>query len=150
MNRYWKVIGVLGVLMAIAWGINLKGETEEVDLKALTAALKEVTEKNFEAMNAEDVEMAVSVIHPNSTAYSQALQSIKQLNEVYDLKYDLLSFKFISLDDKYAIARVKQRTMKIKGPKFRDNEVDIYNIYRQHEGDWKIWQTTILEITYLD
>lgn len=132
---------------------NARGEKEpakKTDEEDIADTLKKAVETNLEGLNKKDLEMTMLVVHPESVNYEPTKKAITYFNEQYDLKCSLIAFKFICLDGDYAIVRIKQRTNKIKGPGFKDNEVDMYHIFRKDKDAWKIWQSTILETTYLE
>jgi hypothetical protein len=70
--------------------------------------------------------------------------------ENYELSYKLMSFDFIGLSGVYAICRTKQRTLKISGPAFRNNDIDMIQIFKKENDTWKFWSQAILYIRYLD
>ena len=41
-------------------------------------------------------------------------------------------------------------TEKISGPAFRNNEIDMIQIFKKENGKWKFWSQAILYIRYLD
>lgn len=151
MKVYLKTISVILVIFWVAiLCVNVRGEKEKIDIEDLAATLKKVIEKNCEGMNKEDVDMAMSAIHTKASIYEPTKTLTVRVNTRYDLKYTILSFKFVTLDEDYAIARVKQRTTKIKGPEFKNNEMEMYHIFRKENKDWKVWNSVILEITYIE
>jgi len=91
----------------------------------------------------------MKTIHTQSPVYLATKQQTASVFANYDLRYELLSFKFIGIDGRYAVARIKQRTTKEAGPAFRDNEIDMIPVFRKENGQWKYWNQVILEINYL-
>lgn len=155
MKSYLKVVAALGLVSAGACLVTMtraedrpKPATSEKE--QLSAALEEAVRENVEAMNKEDVDLAVSCVHSLSPNYAQTAAVTRQINAQYDLQYKLLSFKYIGTDGEYAVARVKQQTSKIKGPAFRDNTVDVMHVFRKEGKQWKCWQSAILEVKYLE
>ncbi len=121
-----------------------KKPTEE-----LSAALKKVTQQNLDAMGKEDLDRYMSTVHAKSPVYGQTRRTIRQMFVAYDLQYKLLSLRYIGMDEEYAVVRVKQKTTKIRGPAFRDNIIDVMQIFRKEGKRWKIWQSAVLEVRYL-
>ena len=72
-----------------------------------------------------------------------------QLFPAYDVKYELIDYQFIGEDSEYAYVKVKQRTKKISGPAFQDNEVEALFVFKQENGTWKLWTQANLSISYL-
>lgn len=48
------------------------------------------------------------------------------------------------------MARVKLATKKVTGPDFQDNELDLIQVFRKEDGEWKFWSQTILEVRPID
>jgi len=115
----------------------------------LASELEEVFRKNLEASVKEDLGALMATLHPKSPAYAATRITTGRLFKAYDLKYELISFKYICKDGVYALARVKQKTTKTSGPAFLDNLVDAIHVLRKDGQDWKIWQSAVLEVTYL-
>jgi hypothetical protein len=116
----------------------------------LEAKLREVILENFAASQRKDIEAVKRTIHTQSPAYIASAQNLRQLFDYYDLKHELLSFHYIGLDGAYAIARGEQKTVKLKGPAFKDNVLDSIYIFREEKGQWKLWQQAVLESRFID
>ena len=112
--------------------------------------LKQITIKNLEAMQAEDAEAAKATLHSKSPGFAESVRTSQQLFKIFDLNYKVVSFTYIGRDKDYAVARVKQQTTKKAGPKFRDNEIDIMHIFRKEGKQWKFWQSSVLEVKFLN
>jgi hypothetical protein len=78
------------------------------------------------------------------------MAGLTPLFDNYDSKYKILSFKYIGRDNQCAVARVKQSTMKLSGPAFRNNVLDMVQVFRQEKGQWKFWNQVLLEVTYIN
>jgi hypothetical protein len=89
-------------------------------------------------------------IHSQSPAYIASAQTLKQLFGYYDLKHELLFFRYIGVDGEYAVARGEQKTEKLKGPAFRDNILDSIYIFRKEKGKWKLCQQAVLESRFIE
>jgi len=111
--------------------------------------VKSVILENFEHTKNEDFEAVMGDVHSQSPAYLQTQQILQQLFPVYDLQYELVSYTFIGEDNEYAYAKVKQRTKKISGPAFQDNEVEVLMIFKKENDAWKLWTQANLAIEYL-
>jgi len=62
----------------------------------------------------------------------------------------LISYEYIGLSGEYAIARIKFKTTKISGPAFKNNSVDMIQVFKQENGTWKLWSQANLEIQFTD
>ena len=118
----------------------------------LAEDLKCALRENLKGIEQEDIEQAMSVIHPDSSIFKPTKKLTEQLFERYDLDYELVSAHLVGWDDDYAVLRAVQIT-RARGEKsfpFRDNKLDAMHVFRKHGKKWKCWQTTILEVKYLD
>lgn len=116
----------------------------------VAAELKTVVQANLEATQGEDLDKVMATVHTQSPSYLGTKQAMPDLFENFDLNYNILSLKVVGTDDEYAYARVKQETKKVAGPAFRDNQVDMLQIFRKEDDKWKFWSQAILEIKFLD
>ena len=104
---------------------------------------------NLEHTQNEDFNAVMGDIHSQSPAYLQTQQMLQQLFPAYDLKYELINYKFVGEDSEYAYAKVKQRTIKISGPAFQNNELEVLMIFKQENGHWKLWTQANLSASYI-
>ncbi|EAW30192.1 hypothetical protein GP2143_01575 [marine gamma proteobacterium HTCC2143] len=104
---------------------------------------------NLEHTQNEDSAAVMGDMHSQSPAYLPTQQMLQQLFPAYDLKYELISYKFVGEDDEYAYAKVKQRTKKISGPAFQNNEIEVLMVFKQENGIWKLWTQANLLISYI-
>lgn len=135
------------LLIALPIIPSYAGDKEE---KILEAKLQKVIHDNFAAAQRKDMEGIKRTIHSQSPAYIASDQNLKQLFDYYDLKYEFLSFRYIGKDEEYAIARGEQKTVKLKGPAFKDNMLDSIYIFRKENGKWKLWQQAVLESRFIE
>ena len=105
---------------------------------------------NVQAVQAENLDAVMKTIHTQSPGYLTTKQQLQPLFDNHDLKYQILSFTYIGRDNQYAVARVKQSTQKLSGPAFRNNVLDMIQVFRQEKGQWKFWNQAILEVTYVN
>ena len=117
--------------------------------KNISAKLKKAFEANLKYGETEDIAGIMTTIHSKSSAYASTKRIMTKMNKLYDLKYQVVSFKYIAVTGDYAITRVVQKTTKVKGPAFRDNIIDALQIFKKENGLWKIWTTSILSIKFL-
>lgn len=112
--------------------------------------IKQTVTENLDALQNEDMARMMGTIHTQSLSYLTTKQQVAPLMENYELSYELMSFGFIGLSGECAICRTKQRTVKISGPAFRNNEIDMIQIFKKENGKWKFWSQAILYIRYID
>ncbi|WP_105901979.1 hypothetical protein [Vibrio gangliei] len=110
----------------------------------------EVVVDNFKALENEDIASYMDTIHNQSALYQTTENVLKLTFKAYDLKYDLKDVVLVGEDDKYAYAKVVFETHKVRGPAFQDNQIESLIVFKQINGDWKIWAQANLELTKLD
>jgi len=136
-----NIVGLLLVQFAICTFVFAAENVEE--------AIKSVVVTNMEACQKEDTSGMMDTIHSQSMGYLETKQAMQPIFENFDLKYTMLSYKFIIQDGEYAIARVRQRTEKVSGPAFQNNELDMIQIFKKEGNAWKYWSQAILEVNYI-
>ncbi|MGO2497979.1 MAG: hypothetical protein ACTH6I_08135 [Vibrio litoralis] len=110
----------------------------------------EVVVDNFKALNQEDTAAYMDTVHNQSLLYQTTENLLKLTFKTYDLEYDLQNVSFVGEDEKYAYVKAVYETRKVKGPAFQDNQMESLMVFKQINGDWKIWAQANLELTKLD
>jgi hypothetical protein len=139
-----KVVLMLLLCLFCICGMGFAEQQEDIG-----AAIKNVVVKNLEACEKEDTAAMMATVHSQSPSYLATKQEMAPIFENYDLKYKLTYFKYIGKDGDYAVARAKQATEKVSGGYFQNNEIDMIQIFKQENGEWKFWNQAILEVKYL-
>jgi hypothetical protein len=112
--------------------------------------LKATVAENVRSTEAEDIEAMMKTIHSKSPSYQSTRQQLSQVfGKGLNLKYELLSMKYLAKDGDYAFARIRQRTTKTPPENFRNNEIDMMVAFKKEDGTWKIWNQAILEVKFL-
>ena len=115
----------------------------------LIIQLKNLTQEHFEAFEVEDFERIEATFHPDSPTLEQTMQATRQIAARFDLEYSVgRHWIYIGEDSDFAYARVEQETRRLDGPAFSDNAVDQIWVFRQYEGDWRVWSTGLLSVDY--
>lgn len=114
------------------------------------AALQTVLEQNFRAANDEDVVGYLLTVHFDSPVYAVTQEALQPQFSTYDLNFELLELRLLSVDGDYAFARGRQRTTKRGESDFQDNITDALYVFRREAGAWKLWQQSPLEVEFLD
>lgn len=116
----------------------------------LVGQLKDLTQRHFEAMEAENIEQVEATFHPDTPILGQTLLMARQLAATYDLEHSVGNhWIYVGQDSDYAYARIEQETRKLSGPAFSDNAVDQIWVFRQFEGEWRIWTTGVIDVDFL-
>jgi hypothetical protein len=129
---------------------NSFAEEKSEQFYKTSADLQRVLLENFDAYEKEEIFRVLATVHTLSPAYMATKEVSNQIFPLYDLKYELLNFRYLMTDEEYALGRVLQKTTKVDGPKFRDNVIDLIVVFKQEKGEWKLWSQVILSIEYLN
>src|SRR5208283_4048790 len=93
---------------------------------ATEAALRKTVAENIRSTQAEDVEAMINTVHSQSPVFATTRQQASQVfGKGLNLKYEILSLKYLTTDGDYAFARLRQQTTKTPPDNFRNNEVDM-------------------------
>lgn len=111
--------------------------------------IKEIIEINLQYTQDENIEKTMSTMHSQSPSYLPTKNVLPEVFKNYDLRYKLISYKFIAYDGDLAYVRIKQTTKKISGPAFNNNELDAVQTFRQEAGQWKLWAQMNIDIKYI-
>jgi hypothetical protein len=130
---------VLLILLSFACSSKKEYPTPESVIKA-----------NAEFMNEENLEGAMSTVHPKSPSYSMTESMMKQIFERYDLNYKIESIKVLEQTDKEAKVEFVQVTTKIKGPNFKNNKTTGIHTLRKDGNSWKVYSTEMTNVDFLD
>lgn len=112
--------------------------------------IRTIFQSNLDATQKRDLRKALATIHSKSPVFAPSAQILEKLFETFELKFDLMAFKYIATDEGYAIARVKYKAVKVKGPEFHDYVVTALAVFKQEAGEWKLWQQANLELENLE
>lgn len=113
-------------------------------------AVKAVIYKNIEAGNNEDVDAYISTMDKDNKNYDRAEDMMNKIFSTYDLHYQVKDLKVIELKDDVAKVQFVQITKKVKGPTFRDSRIEGIHTLHKTNGEWKIYDTQITKMEYLN
>jgi hypothetical protein len=146
MRAQWKrSLTALFLILAVSSLAIRAASAADADL---TKELRAVFQANLDATQKKELHGVLATVHSKSPTFAATVQVMQKFFEKFDVKTDLLSFKYIATDGEYAIARTKFKTVRVAGPPFRDNLIDAFCIFKKDGNDWKIWQQSNLEIIY--
>jgi PBP1b-binding outer membrane lipoprotein LpoB len=113
-------------------------------------AVKDVIMKNTQAGNDEDVAAYISTMDKDNKNFDHMEDMMNTIFSTYDLNYQVKDLKIIELNDNEAKVQFVQITKKLKGPTFRDNRIEgVHTLHKTSDG-WKIYDTQIKKIDYLN
>ena len=136
------VLSALLSLVAVASVPAIAGEREEIGA-VYTAHLQGMKDKNLGAV--------IATLHPGSPAYGSAKAGVAQTMINFDLAYKITDFQLVGITGDFAVVRVVLETRKVGGEaRFEDNALDSLQVFRKHDGKWKIWSSCVLEVRPLN
>jgi hypothetical protein len=109
-----------------------------------------VLDKNLETMQAGDIEGYMKTIHDESPSYASTKQLMEQLASQYTFDIEISDVEVVEKSADEAKVTFTQRTMKVKGPEYKNNEVKGYHILKPYKGKWKIYESVQSSVQYLD
>lgn len=139
----------LGAVVVLGGGWLLYDSVLDSDLTPEEQAAKEVVERNMQAYENEDIQGVRDTTHPESPAYDQTVQVAQVTFEEYDLSYEL-EVESVEVDGEEARVEVIQTTRKESGPTFQDNRIEATHVLRKYNGEWRIYNTLIENVEYLN
>jgi hypothetical protein len=135
------------VFITIIAGIFISGFAPKTETdRDVTSVIYE----NLNAMEKRDLQSFMATIHEQSPVIAQTEQMALQLLNTYELSCELKDVKVIEKSDQEARVKYVQITKKVSGPEFRNNKVTGIHILKKSDGKWKIYNTEIKDIKYLD
>jgi len=111
--------------------------------------ITDVLQRNVQASNDEDISAYMVTLHPDSPSYTTTETFMRQLNNYYDLNYQLESASVIESSEDEASVSFVLVTRLVSGPAFRDNRVTATMTLRKYNGEWRIYNQVVSNIEYL-
>jgi len=121
---------------------------KQVDKNIFLKTSWDILEKYYDAMNCNKLEEVMSLIHSNSPVQIPTRQLLGQLMSNYKLNNELLLTYYVGAYNDYIFIRMKQKTIKLEGPEFKNNITDSIVAMKQDDGEWKIWSMMPLQTNF--
>jgi DNA-binding helix-hairpin-helix protein with protein kinase domain len=136
------VLGLLLILVAVAFGVGLWFLPREIALDQLTQAERDAilnpVYQSIYTTQTEDIEAYMATIHPDSALYDSTRQLATQLFEQYDVSVEGRDIAIVKVTQYGAEVAFTLITRKIRGPEFADNIISGVFILKQDGDVWKI------------
>jgi hypothetical protein len=110
----------------------------------------EVVCDQLEALNHEDLTAAIDAIHPSSPGFQQTKEWTEKFFDIYNLRYTFQKITLVSETVDTAKVQFSQTTKKVSGQTFRNNRIDGVHVLKKYNGKWKIYETQVIKIEFLD
>lgn len=113
-------------------------------------AAYDVIATNSAAVTEEDVSIAMETVHPDSPLYKSTERALAQVFALdLDLENEFEITNVLSDEDTLRVDMILS-TRKVGGDSpFMDNELTTTQVLRKHDGEWKIWSSEIVQMTWL-
>jgi hypothetical protein len=149
MLSMWCVALVVSLTATAQEPKAIQGD-KSVENQNVESQLKETMLENMKSTEAEDLTRTMKTVHSKSPLHQSSRIVLSQLfGKHMNLKYELLSFKYLTTDGDYAIARVLQRTTQSPHANFQNSEVDMIVAFRKEASAWKFWNQAVLEFKHI-
>ncbi len=114
--------------------------------QGLEAKLRQVIASNVEALRSENKKASLATFHSASPNRQKSAAMMDAYFSQYDFAYEVEAFHLIGADDEYAVARYEQNTRKLGGAAtpHSASTMDMMTVFRQEDGQWKIWTSVQL------
>jgi hypothetical protein len=158
ISKTEKILIAVAVLLSVCFLCALSFTLLREPLMGMTASqptraptdYAAVIYENIRASNAEDKQAYMATIHPDSPAYKTTEETLDTIFDNYDLSYRVSNVSVIEENNREVKLSYSLVTRKIRGPEFRDNQVDGIIILRKNGDVWKIYNQTVDNVKYLD
>ncbi|WP_216830797.1 hypothetical protein [Alkalihalobacterium elongatum] len=133
-------------------GTSEAGEQEIENLAMMPdeEQMIQVVKDNLLAANNKNIDDYMATIHVESPVYQSTRDTTLEIFSVYDLEYSFVEIEVIDVSGDTGEVWFIQTTRKINGPEFNDNQIEGINIMKKYNDEWKIYNTEVLDIVYLD
>jgi hypothetical protein len=108
-----------------------------------------IIKANMKAFQEKNVDNYMATISPKTPGYESTGKMMAQLFQVYDFKVELKDLKVVSQDTMEAKVTFTQIMKKVKGPDFKDNQIEGIHTLINSDSGWQIYNTEIKAIKYL-
>ncbi|HLP88486.1 MAG TPA: hypothetical protein VK184_07845 [Nostocaceae cyanobacterium] len=112
--------------------------------------IKAIFDQNLKGLNTENLEVSMGVIDPTSPNYEQIKQLTQTLFKTYDINYELNKLEIVEFLGNEAKVKITRTAKKINGLTFRDNIMVSVNTVKKYNNQWKISQTKVEKMSYLN
>jgi len=111
--------------------------------------VRRVIDKASAAFAEENYQGVLLFFHPQSPKKASTRETLRNIFNAHDLKFEVLDFKFLGEDGPFAFVKVKERTTKrLPDDSFRNNTSDAIYVFRKDAASWKIWDELVLETEF--
>jgi hypothetical protein len=106
--------------------------------------------KHLQALNQENLGNYLATLDLKSPNYPTAKTSTIKLFKAYDLKYELKAVDVVSMGQQDAVVKLTATVKKLKGGEFTDSQMVTTNTVRKTNGQWRIYDTQVENISSLN
>ncbi|GAB3799372.1 hypothetical protein [Virgibacillus kimchii] len=130
-------------------------EEEEAEEEEEEASIPEdeelfaVLERNVATMADDDKTAHMETLHSESPGYAETEQILEDMS-VYTLDIDISDMEVEEKSEEEARVFYTQTNIKLDGPVYENNELTGVHILRPEDGEWKIYDTELVDYVVLD
>ncbi len=125
---------------------------DEIDayMKVSEADIKNTVYKAFRALEEEDINAYMALIHKFNPTYGALRDFYLPLFKEYDMDYTLSRVDLLEKSYDTAKVSIKYSAKRALGPSLRDMEIIGYYTLSKYDGEWKIYQVRETLLHYLE
>jgi len=141
-----------GLIRIFAAGMVMSASVSFANNDSVSSQLEGIISSHIAATSkdSESIDDVMKTMHTDSPVTMHIKTQLEQVFPVFDVNTTLLEFSFVGLDGEFAITRAKQKIEKISGPaQLKSHTSDQIIVFKQENGQWKIWQMAMLDMNYL-
>ena len=138
--QFWSCVLVFSAIVLVSCNRAMSSEAEAV----------EVLKTNLQANEEEDWGKVEQTLHPGMAGKAETQVMSLALFKTYDLDYEIESSEILYNDSSQIIVRTVQTTKKISGPDFKNNRITMKHELRKDGDSWKIYNSMVENIEYLN
>jgi hypothetical protein len=124
------------------------GEEEESSIPE-DEELFAVLERNIATMEDEDLTAHMETLHSGSPGYDETEGLLEDMS-VYTLDIQVSDMEVEEKPEEESRVFYKQTNIKVDGPEYENNEISGVHVLRPEDGNWKIYDTELVEYIALD
>ena len=124
-----------------------KGSSNEASTQ--DSELRKFMDSQIDAMNKKDIRSYMATIDPSANFYKPTEAMLASIYKSWDLKVTLDSFQVQSKQENEAKIRTVISTIKVSGPKFKDNTVTALHTLVKKNGQWLITRSDVEKMEYI-
>lgn len=144
-----KEISLISIAIALVliFSAHAVAQQDSQEKVSISDELKSVIDQYHTGWEKKEINRVLDAIHTLSPAYQGTAMICEESFPVYDIKLELINFKYLFTDDEYAFARAEVKTEKISDENVDNFIAEYVYIFKANlYGKWKLWAEAFLNM----